>query len=1035
MEKRIFTKSAKYYEEALNSKNDPGTLSTLALIYHLIRSDSNFNRIISELEKINPNKAEITNIRFGKSIKHPDTYYDSLLKGEMEDEEIILSLIHFYSENNEFEKAFKIGDKLIQLFNKIEYKEFTSGFGVSALQFKGIHVGLNYLKTEDREIFNQGLKYIQECSDFYKGKEIEKYKAEIFANRAIYETWNENYMVAIEFIEYAISLDNSNFSYLKILAAIYSKRRVFNKALETFYKIPTDIKSFEDLALLKSVCHFALEENDKAVAVLEEEIDKIEDFEIKQRTLAQLLNYYFLFGEIDKAQTVYKENIRFLDNDHRRIIKAKLLHYEGESDQAQIELNELKNKFIETKEFSPLVLDLGNEFSKNGEFDSAIQLYEAYANYSEDTFFVKSLYDLYVNSGKLNKVLEICIAQRKESSHKFYTRNEIAIYYGLIDHDNVIKLGVQYLKEFPDDVEIRLNLIHSLIKIDRKQDAQYYLNYPFVIKDFNERNAGNLLDNYLKLNLHDEAFEKVYALLAYNDNAYFNDLYMKVNIFNDKYLSALKMDRVSQNASVKIIENGQFLDLTFVNTSSDENIRNYYNEVKIDDPKYYRLFGSKIGTKEFFNYDNTEFEIEIVEIKHKYDFAYHKAIKKCGTTYKSESIFKMVDTSSLRSGQLPDFIKNSLQESEKTNLAFEDFLKLYESGKIPLMSIALFTKRQFIDVWNFCKYSTNHFIRSCSGNLEELEHLNSVLETAKEKKLLFDISSILLFYKIGIIDCIKKYFSIYVLQDAIDYLEDYIAINAIGAENESSTIGRIKGENYLIKKTAEQKEEELNEIRVLINWIKVNFKIHSPELLLQTPMQDLNKYTEVLGSISAKGFIISSNSNITFLCEDLALRNISISEFKKPAVWTQAIIHFLKKQELITANDYNFYSRKIVEQNVLYTHTNSEILFDAFSNSDFKFNSTTNIFLNILRGNQSDNSAFVVGFGFLKRIWEEDKIDTEIKRKITFELLLSLYIYRCSREVTIQIKALMNALFNNNIVSREIENQLIELNKYIRIVL
>jgi len=309
--KKDYSNSAQYYEEALKYKDDTGTLSTLSLIYDHIKDEINFNRVILELEKINPEKAEVTKIRYAKSSKNPEKYYESFLNEDIKDEDILLALVHYFAEIKDYKKAFEVGDKLIQKFDKIEYKEFTSGFGIQYLQYRGIHMGINYITYDDRELFRKGIKYIQDCSDFYKGKEIENFKEEIFENRAIYETWNENIELALEYIDYAISLNKDNYQLYKIEGVIYTKKKEFNKAIECFNKIPPSILGLEDLPLLKSVCYFVVGENEQAINVLERSLKEINDFEIRQRTLEQLINYYFLFDKLESAKSVFNENINF----------------------------------------------------------------------------------------------------------------------------------------------------------------------------------------------------------------------------------------------------------------------------------------------------------------------------------------------------------------------------------------------------------------------------------------------------------------------------------------------------------------------------------------------------------------------------------------------------------------------------------------------------------------------------------------------------------------------------------------------------
>lgn len=1033
LEKKDLIHSIRFYEEALAVKKDAGTYSILAILYHRDGQQLKLVNCLNEFDEVFPEKSELTRLRFGTSSKTPKEYYRLIVNKQITEEETIISLCQYFSEIKDYYRAFEVGCLLIEIYDKVEYKEYVSEIGVLYLQARGIHMGINYLNSQDRKFYEKGLEYVTSCSDYYINAEAILYKSSILQYRSIYEMWSGNFDLALHFINKALTIDTDNFQFKKTLGSIYSKQKEFIKVIELFDGIPEE-PGTEDIPLMKSICHFVLGNIQDSINTLKSALIWIKDISIKERTLVQLINYYFISDEIANAEETFITYNNSFNQNSNKLINAKLLKYHGYDKEAKTIFIELKNDLIALHEFSPILLDLGIELEEINEVDSAIELFEYYSNYNEDTVFLRKLFDFYLKTGRLNKAVEICEAQRENVIHEFFAYYEIKIFFTYKDYNRVFELGKRYIENYPNNIDIRLLIIYSLLKKDKKELAKEYLKFSVDITKLDELNAQNLIDLYLKLNQIEEAFEIAYKLLAYNNkDVLFNDLYIRVCINNDRFMMRIDMHQILPDTTVVFCENDENKVLTFNNNESHDYQQRFYNEIRIDDPKYHHLYGKKIGEIVTINYQNQEFKFEIKEVKHRFIYAFHKAIQNCGTNFKEASAIKMLDASSLSKGVLPDFIKDILQKSEKSEKEFENLLKQYEIGRIPLVSFANISNLQIYDLWQACTTLPNHFIRASSGNLNEFERIFPYLESNEKKELLFDITSLLLINKVGVIDYIKKYFSVYIIQDVLDYFEEYVAINSIGIDNKSATISRVNGKNYFFTFSKDEKRERIIQIQSIINWIKANFEIRSPDILFKINNQQVDEYVKLFDPITAKSCLISGNSDIIFICDDLAMINVFISEFNKPAVWTQSLFSFLNHLGNINIQEYNDVCRKLVESNVHYTHINSFILFDAFNAEDFLINKTTLKFTDILRGNNSDNSAFFISFDFLKKIWTNADIEINKKRRITKEVLLSLFISRCNYDVYRYIRFLNNVTFDDFDIRREIINQIFGLERILKI--
>jgi tetratricopeptide (TPR) repeat protein len=1021
-----------YYEQALKIKNIAETLSVLAILYQRTNDYSKLKSCISSLEIINKDKAELIKLRLGDSTKKPEDYFNSIMNGVKTDEETFVSLLDLFSNTKEFEKAFDVSCKLIDSFDNLGYKEIASEFAVLYFQSQGIHLGIYYVSKDVREKFAVGYKYICDCSNDYRNKEIAKYKATIFCYRAIFEMWKGNFNDAFDFVNYAISFEPENYQFLKTLGAIYSDKKEYINAIEVYNKIP-DGQGIDDLPLLKSLCYYSIKNTDEAKRILEEGLISVEATDIKGRILVQLLDLYFFNSDFENAERVFIENKSLLNEIDFKLINAKFLKHHGDIEKAISVFIELKNELITNDRFSHMLPDVGGELEDIGEINSAIELYEHFSTNEEDTYFLNRLYNLYARVGKIEKVIEICEAQRKNEIHEGYSAKEIAIYSNNNDHDRVIELGEQYIQRFPDNIEVRLALIHSLLKRSKKTRAKEILKYPFQIKGMDETNFRNLLDLHLRLDLLNDAFEMAYLMLAFHNNVTFNDIYLRIGFSNEKYLTSISHKTIREDSTVVYYENGIEKTITFVNREVEDYLFQFYNEVSTNESFYLNLLGEKKGSKISFERDGVLIDIEIVEVKHRYTFAFHEALRKTANDFKSESTIKSIDCSSLEFGILPDFIEEQLKYQEITRAKFIESLNLYCKGKIPLASLSKAFNKDLIELWKICTNTEEYRIFSSSGLINESNASKKFLTSTKSKDLLFDITSLLLVYKLNMLSVIKSTFNVYVLQAVIDYIEKYVSLISFLSENGSGSLIRHNGQTHYKDISAEQRQEEINEMMKFKQWIIINFKTFQPDILLKFEHQDHEKYIKVLGEATANNFLVASKSDVIFICDDFFLRNWFFLETNKSSIWSQVILEYLLSIGKLSTGEYNRLSRKMVEMNIHFTHITSDMIFDEFFDDNFILKTNNYKFLKILRGNITDNSAFLVGYVFLERLWLNPLVEIEKKRKLTFEVLYSLYINRYPLEVYNFITALTNQIFKGNYVHFEIESQLYEVSRYLKV--
>jgi hypothetical protein len=225
------------------------------------------------------------------------------------------------------------------------------------------------------------------------------------------------------------------------------------------------------------------------------------------------------------------------------------------------------------------------------------------------------------------------------------------------------------------------------------------------------------------------------------------------------------------------------------------------------------------------------------------------------------------------------------------------------------------------------------------------------------------------------------------------------------------------------------KNSRTNKIENLLVWTRANIEIYPPNIFIKIDKNAIAKYSEIIGQATSKNIVLAADADLLYLCDDIALRNLYTSEFKKPALWTQNLIQYLHNIKLIADEVYFELTSRLVERNIKHTHITGQLILYYFKKTNYQITNSSLKFLKVFRGDYSDNSAFTVAYSFLFGLWRSET-EIDIKQKITFEVLLHLATYRVFVDVENSIKKILFILFDN---STEILEQWLKVKQYLGI--
>ena len=259
-----------------------------------------------------------------------------------------------------------------------------------------------------------------------------------------------------------------------------------------------------------------------------------------------------------------------------------------------------------------------------------------------------------------------------------------------------------------------------------------------------------------------------------------------------------------------------------------------------------------------------------------------------------------------------------------------------------------------------------------------------------------DIISLITLYYLEAADTVVRAFGkLGVAQSTVDGLQRIIYEKEMGSDREGMTFGK-QGDRYIKHiTTPEEVQREIEHLKDLIKWIRVNCEVQPVTAALQINQLRKRKFDDAFQPFFIDTLLIASQPDHLLLSDDEQLRQYAKTNFSNEigadfdidGVWTQVVLEHCVNKNLLDRTEYNKMIIKLVCSNYYHTGFNAEVLMEAARQSDWNPSEPYNSLIRAL-GDQrvSLSSALNIAADFLFELWTQPILSSESKS-------LTLYLF------------------------------------------
>jgi predicted Zn-dependent protease/transcription elongation GreA/GreB family factor len=1032
----ITDEAAKLFLEALQyNPDDEKALCNAALAYLLIKqlgSAIAYSNIVLEKNPANSQAhSVIIQASEGNDLKSiidkiPDSYRNS--------PEIACAIGHIAEKKKSFLEAKGWLETALEGNGK-DMPEIKAALGGILLEmnlgeqpFIYDHTGIDEDKKED---VNKAIGLLTEAWESIQNKDLKDYRTGWIINRAIGRKILGQLKEAIDDIDVALKVEPSNPTLIKYKALFLNGLNDNETAIKLLKDILWNEETPEAAILLADILRIE-GRYEEGTAILNELIKRNPSPKLEDDINHLLIQIYLESNEpkdIKQAKTI-SESMRNVNPTSilNLVDAAKILRRIGEKSESISLLLEASKYVSENTVFREL-FSLSNEFYALEQFEDASKLYERISNKQIDSPLTRKLLKSYYFAGDRGKALAICDGLRaKYGPLRYVTEMESAIYEEIDDFPRAKRITEDFLKLFPDDFQMKLQLAYLNLKTANYADVDEFLIQPFNVSEMSLQSAHSLAYLNSKRSLHEKALNIMYEARR----RFFNESdahlkYIGFVLSRGKDIEQLmNFTSVIPDSAICIETDPPQQEWYILDNRADADM--HRREINLEHSIAKKLVGKQTGEEVILRETPISKDVgKIKEIKSKYLYAFHESLAIFEKLFpEAPGLWGVKVEPAKEEGQLPEYLKLFFEQISKQQDWIQQLEQMYIQQKITIGVIAKLLAINVIDVIGGLINNPEVGIRCCQGNTIEREAADKLLNS--KPRLIIDIISLLTFYEIcGDTIFSQKLGTFGIAQSTINLIEGKLdELNGLGSEG-FMTISK-KGEQFF------KHEVSRNDVRTnieflsrLLDWIGKKCMILPVRAALSISKKRRDQLNDIFGASFVDTLLIASEPGNLLYSDDFQLRMVAKNDFKVDGTWTQPLFMYHLKHGILGREEYNKYIVKLISANYYYISIDQHILVESAKQSNWLPTKQFSKVIKILNGNMSDEStALMVSINFLYELWKQPILPL-YRDYLIISLVNELTIGRNKRKILIQLKYNLKEMFNLfPLIERSI-NQVIDI--------
>ncbi len=888
------------------------------------------------------------------------------------------------------------------------------------------------IDDSQREQLQRAVKLLSEAWDSVADTELRSVRTDWIINRSTALRLLGKSEASIKDLDTALEIEPAHPMLLKNRAILAFEQGDRENAIEFLKKIQSDPEIFEAQVIIANIL-FADNRYDEAITKLDDLLNTNPSSELQDDANRLLVRIYIATECLEEAEQILTPMLESSPTSVLNLINAALISSKmGKGDKAISQLKEAYNYALNSKDFLEIV-ELAAELFINKQFKEAATLYEKLADTSQNSQLTQWLVQSYYNSGEMAKALEICQKLREQYGPlKNISVMEVVIYEEIGDMNQAETVCKDYLKKFPNDIDMRIRLGMVLFRSNKEVEIDNVLDNFSDFKNFSFLKDLSLGACVQLVQLHQMRFQPKKALkIMYevrrthfdNPDAHLKYMYIFFAVQKD-IPDVLKPTQVDKDTAVQInISDEDYWYI--IEERVDADIKR--DERDVNDPFVQQLLGKeknaviRIGEK----------TVKIIDIKSKFSYAYQESLRKYEPLFPTDEGMETIKIDTSDAIDDKERFKPATNRVDQHHEYILKIEKLYKEQNITIGGFTRLVGSNSLDTWGTLMSNPELGIRSSPGDIEERTDVLNLLNHS-QPKLVVDVISLITLHCLDAADIIVSTFGkLYIAQSTIDELQKIIIEREeMWSQREGMVIGK-KGKRYVKQIISpEETKRSIEYLKNLIDWIRQNCEVGEATAgaeMNQLRRRELNDmlqrhFLDTVLLASQPGYILFSDDGRLRHYAKTSLNSDAGTNFQIDGVWAQVLLEHCVKQNLLDKADYDEMTIKLVCSNYYHTQFDADLLMEVAKRSNWKISEPYNSFVLALSQEHMNSQTVVdVAVDFLFTLWDES-ISFRQKEFLTLGLLTGLTYGRNAHTVLNRLEYLIQ---NKHTLFLPVENSIL----------
>jgi len=856
------------------------------------------------------------------------------------------------------------------------------------------------------EKIKTAIQLLTDAWEKVRDTEVRKYRVWWIYNRSLAKRLLGDIKGASEDVKIALEISPSDPLLLKHYAMVTIENGHNKNAIETLKQVTAN-DLISDAWLLLAETLRNEKKFDESIQVLESFLKNSPPLNLLKEAKRLLVLCYLDFQRLGEAKEIISDLLTIDSSDISTLVVEARYLQRKESEDAAVSLLRNAKRFISESTSFRDVLNLANEFYFLEQFEESAELYERIADKTSHGSLTRRLLNSYYRSGRFDRALEICATLRqKYGPLKFVSEIEIAIYTEIGDLPKASEVCQEYLKEFPEDFNMKLRKAEIDLRLRNFAELDEFLNYKIDINSLSFEAGLQLTFLHLERGNTKKSIEIMYEIRR----KYFNNADAHLKYFGlflgweEDIKDLLNIDKVTVDTAVCIEDELGRKNWFIIEDRDDADIKR--NEITLDHPTAQLLLGKTVGADLTVKNEITTEKIKIIEIKSKYLYALHEVRDRFSKMFpKTPGLWSIrLDYSKKEEGKMPGGFEIVFEQISTQHEKILQIEELYLQGNLTIGAIANLSGTNLLEVWAGLMNKPDVGIKCCLGTVEER---NRALFLLNEKKpqLIVDFISLMTIHGIGAAEYVTDaYGKLGIAQSTIDHLQE-ILFERRGIQSRGFMVIGKEGEKFVREEiTVEDIEKSIIYLEGVLQWATDNCETIPCRAALQLNANHKYELDKLFGKPFLDTILIATEKGRILYSEDERLRSFAKSEFGVEGIWTQILLMDCQTKDIIDKSSYEGFIVKLACSNYKHTSINAGVLIEAARQSKWGPVPPFSTVLKMINGNNSNlTSALNVSTNFLYELWHQ-LIVPEQRAYLILKLLNELTLGRKRKIVVEQLK-------------------------------